>query len=74
MFEVILKTHHPIGTYHRAGLEFNRNTPVRLETVPDAVRKDPWLVVTRVAAVKTPAPMGSGDGDENRKDKGKDKD
>jgi len=46
MFQVNLKPGHPTGVYHRAGLEFTASGPVELEEVPEAVRKDPWLIVT----------------------------
>ena len=47
MFEVRLKPGHPTGTYHRAGMTFP-SEPVKLEKVPPAVAKDPWLIVTEV--------------------------
>jgi len=49
MFSVALKPGHPTGVRHRAGLVFSASAPTLLETVPDAVRKDSWLVVSEVA-------------------------
>jgi len=47
MFEVRLKPGHPTGTYRRAGMEFTA-APVKLGSVPAAVAKDPWLLVTEI--------------------------
>lgn len=52
MFEVRLKTGHPTGTYHRAGIEFSASAPKRLEQIPKEVRKDPWLIVSVVEEYK----------------------
>ena len=49
MFSVLLKPSHPTGVYHRAGMEFTRGAAVLMETVPEAIEKDEWLVVTKVA-------------------------
>ena len=50
MFEVLLKAGHPTGSYRRAGMEFGRGQPVKMPTVPQAVRDDTWLVVTEMKA------------------------
>ena len=59
MHEVTLKQGHPTGVYHRAGMEFTRAAPVRMQKVPEAVAKDPWLVVTEVAEPEKPRGRGS---------------
>lgn len=53
-FEVTLKAGHPTGTYRRGGHVFRSNPPTVLETVPDAVKQDPWLIVKVVDAPKKP--------------------
>ena len=54
MFEVKLKPGHPTGTYRRAGMEFTPE-PVKMDKVPAAVAKDPWLVVTQIEEKPPPA-------------------
>ena len=66
MFSVLLKHGHPTGVYHRAGLVFSASAPTLLETVPDAVRKDPWLSVSdadpnAIAAAAAEAPKIEGE-------------
>jgi outer membrane biosynthesis protein TonB len=56
MFEVKLKSGHPTGSYMRAGIRFYASAPTALETVPDAVRADPWLVVTEIPDPTPPPP------------------
>lgn len=46
MFKVALRTGHPTGIYRRAGIEFSASAPTRLEEVPEAVARDPWLLVS----------------------------
>lgn len=55
MFEVRLKPGHPTGTYRRAGREFT-DEPVKMELVPPAVAKDPWLIVTEIKAEQKKEP------------------
>ena len=46
MFEVKLKAGHPTGTYRRAGIVFLAGEVKKLNKLPDAVKKDPWLEVS----------------------------
>ena len=48
MFEVTLKPGHPTGSYRRAGIHFTASEPVVLETLPEAVEIDPWLIVKEI--------------------------
>ena len=47
MFEVRLKPSHSTGKYRRAGMVFTAE-PVKMEKVPEAVAKDPWLIVVEI--------------------------
>ena len=38
MFTVILKPSHPLGVYHRAGMEFSRGAAVEMEDIPAVLR------------------------------------
>lgn len=55
MYEIKLKPGHPTGTYHRAGMTFTAE-PVRMEKVPEAVAKDPWLIVSKIEEPKKEPP------------------
>jgi len=55
MYEVVLKPKHPTGVYHRAGMVFSHAMPVMMDKVPDAVKKDAWLVVKEVEDPKRKA-------------------
>lgn len=50
IYEIRLKPGHPTGEYRRSGLTFTVTGVVRLDEVPDAVRDDPWLIVSAVEA------------------------
>ena len=68
MFSVTVKPGHPTGVRHRAGLAFSASGPTLLETVPDAVVKDTWLIVSVAPAdpKSIPSPStgeGEGEGD-----------
>jgi len=63
VFEVTLKLGHPTGTYRRGGHIFHASEPTMLETVPDLVRKDPWLVVK---AIDAPAKEKAQEGDKGK--------
>lgn len=45
-FAVRLDPQHPAGVYSRAGTRFVAGTDVFFDSVPDAIRTDPWLMVT----------------------------
>jgi hypothetical protein len=49
-YDVRLKPGHPTGEFHRAGLTFSVNGAVRLDVLPEAVRMEPWLIVSEVDA------------------------
>ena len=57
MFKVSLKRSHPLGVFHRAGLEFTREGRL-LGRVPKAVMDDPWLVVEPVVEAVPAAEAG----------------
>ncbi len=46
MFEVKVKPGHPTGIRNRDGKTFTANGVVRLRKVSDAIKNDPWLIVT----------------------------
>lgn len=60
MFEVRLKPSHSTGKYRRAGMVFTTE-PVKMDKVPAAVAKDPWLIVTAIEETKKEPPNGAGD-------------
>lgn len=51
MYEVKVKPGHPAGIFRRAGMTFTAE-PVKLDKVPEAVVKEPWLIVTEIEAPK----------------------
>jgi len=48
VYDVRVKPGHPQKMFHRAGLTFSETETVRLTELPDAVRDEPWLIVSPV--------------------------
>lgn len=47
-FAVRLDPQHPAGKYQRGGVRFVAGADVFFESVPDAIKNDPWLMVTEI--------------------------
>jgi len=56
MFEIRVKQGHPTGTRTRDGKTFSVNGAVQLEEVSDAIKIDPWLVVSEFDPSRVPGP------------------
>jgi hypothetical protein len=73
MYEVTVKQGHPTGVRNRAGMIFTAGGPVLLQEVPQAVRDDPWLIVTEVKEeVKEPEPVVEEEKPRGRRSKSED--